>query len=709
MAKRSSSKGKAKGPPSTSGAVGGPSTGRGMKYQTDYAVYQATGLILGALSVPLKQWKVGFEPRIFAETDLTAWDLSTEPPETLIEAKLTPTREEILDWLTRVQEGAKSRPDRRFELIYSRSSTPILKALERLQRIAAEAAGDKDKFEKLVEKEDIKDRGEILSRLGANPHELLRQTALKNVPEEVLADSLQRSAKLFTGEDEGNRLLDFLFHRFSEAIPKRQTLSIDSLIEEARAAGMQLKARFPVIPEHLPKEVASALFVLQSCPTEVHIGVLASAAGCSVDELEEKLDVYRQEKILHSEDGRWSLGPLPLDLAVANPAEVLTVALTSLLNSLDSYARSKELRDQILNVVSLADKCLSTNPQLVATVFEKLDKIVKRVGDKYLVLRAASLSVTASNQAARDENIIKAEIRARICGVSWALQRLGRLEEAHASASKSRDLAELIGSDENMAFCYKCMGRLRRMEAEGLPKGALRDAKLDESVGLLTKAIDHFSIISKFGPNHPEVGDCYSLLGRTYLVQGRLTQARVEVGKAYERITDRVSKDYIDLKILDADIEAGSDRGRAEDLYNQAIELATDTNSEISEMRARAFLQRGRNRAARGMQLAGARHKEEAARDFKEAARIWLSLGELKSAATAQWEEMLLDDQISPDTFRTLEQESTPVKVKTIELLRQAMAPHQGKRVAQRASVPRGFLEDLIKKARLVVAAEIKE
>lgn len=709
MARRSSNKGKAKGPPSVSGAVGGPSTGRGMKYQTDYAVYQATGLILGALSVPLKQWKIGFEPRIFAEDDLTAWDLSIEPPETLIEAKLTPTREDILDWLNRVKEGAQSHPDRRFELVYSRSSTPILKSLERLQRIAAEAVGDKVKFEKLVEKEDIKDRGEILSRLGAHPHELLWQTALKNVPEEVLADSLQRSAKLFTGEDEGKRLLDFLFHRFSEAIPKRQGLSIDSLIDEARAAGMQLKARFPVVPEHLPKEVASALFVLQSCPTEVHIGVLASAAGCSVDELEEKLDVYRQEKILHSEDGRWSLGPLPLDLAVANPAEVLAAALTSLLNSLDNYARSKELRDQILNVVSIADKCLSTNPRLVAIVFEKLDKIVKRVGDKYLVLRAASLSVAASNQAARDENIIKAEIRARICGVSWALQRLDRLEEAHASASKSRDLAELIGSDENLAFCYKCMGRLRRMEAEGLPKGPFRDAKLDESVGLLRSAIDHFSSISKFGPNHPEVGDCHSLLGRTYLVQGRLTQARVEVGKAYERIIDRASKDYIDLKILDADIEARSDRGLAENLYDQAIELATDTNSEICEMRARAFLQRGKNRAAKGAQAAGGHHRGAAAQDFKEAARIWLSLGELKSAATAQWEEMLLDDQISPDTFRTLEQESTPVKVKTIELLRLSMAPHQGRRVPQRSSVPREFLENLIKKARLVIAAEIKE
>jgi tetratricopeptide (TPR) repeat protein len=680
-----------------------------MKYATDYALYKATGLILGALSIPLRQWKIGFEPRVFAEEDLTAWDLSIEPPETLIEAKLNPTKEEIFDWLSRVREGAKSHPSRKFDLVYSRSSVPLLKALERLLRLAAEAEGDEAKFQRFVDKEEIKDSKEILSRLGERSYELLRQISLKNFPEDVLEDNLQRSAKLFAGENEGERLLDFLFHKFSEAIPKRQKLSVDNLIEEARDTGIQLNARFAVVPENLPKEVASALFILQSCPTEVYIDVLARAANCSADELEQKLEFYSQEKVLHTEDGRWSLGPLPLDLTVSNPAEILTRSLTALLNSLESYVHSKELRNQILNIVSLAEKCFKSNPQLVANVFVKLDKIVKRLGDKYLVLRSANLSAEATLHADRDENIIKAEIKARICGISWAYQRLGRLEEAQAAASKSRDLAELIGSDEDLAFCYKCLGRLRRLEAEGLPKGETREAKLNESAGLLNKAIGYFSRLGKFGPNDPEVGDCHSLLGRTYLVAGDLTQARIEISKAYDKIKDTSSKDYIDLKILDGDVEAHFDREAAENRYEQAIDFATDTSSEISEMRARAFLQRGRNLVARTTQTNGQKYKQMASEDFKEAARIWLSLGEIKAAAVAQWEEILLDDQISSDTFQTLAQEPIPVKVKTVELLRQSMSPHQGKRVAQRAAVSREFLETLIKKARLFVAAEIKE
>src|SRR4051794_830004 len=83
------------------GAVGGPSTGRGMNYQTDYAVLKALELIARSLCVPLRSWAISVEPRAAGPSGPTQWDLGVAAPRSLIEAKLNPTREEVLDWLDR--------------------------------------------------------------------------------------------------------------------------------------------------------------------------------------------------------------------------------------------------------------------------------------------------------------------------------------------------------------------------------------------------------------------------------------------------------------------------------------------------------------------------------------------------------------------------------------------------------------------------------
>ncbi len=70
----------------------------------------------------------------------------------------------------------------------------------------------------------------------------------------------------------------------------------------------------------------------------------------------------------------------------------------------------------------------------------------------------------------------------------------------------------------------------------------------------------------------PEVGDCYSLLGRTYLYAGQYKQAGDAVRHAFRLITDTTGKDYLDLEILDGDLEANQGHRRtAADRYDGAL------------------------------------------------------------------------------------------------------------------------------------------
>src|SRR4051812_42544306 len=83
----------------TPGAVGGPSTGRGLNYQLYYAVLKSLALISHSLCIPHHKWAIRIEPRAGSGSGTTQWDLGIDPPASLIEAKLNPTRQEILDWL----------------------------------------------------------------------------------------------------------------------------------------------------------------------------------------------------------------------------------------------------------------------------------------------------------------------------------------------------------------------------------------------------------------------------------------------------------------------------------------------------------------------------------------------------------------------------------------------------------------------------------
>src|SRR5207249_4723847 len=105
-------------------------------------------------------------------------------------------------------------------------------------------------------------------------------------------------------------------------------------------------------------------------------------------------------------------------------------------------------------------------------------------------------------------------------------------------------------------YCRKCIGRLLRMEAEGFDEGEEKDRLLAESMASLREAIECFTNSSEFGPTDSEVGECYSLLGRTYLTAGQLAGARDCADRAARLLTDPAAKDYLDLAILRGDLAA---------------------------------------------------------------------------------------------------------------------------------------------------------
>ncbi len=164
-----------------SSASGGPATAAGIDFQVDFAVSKALGAIARFLVNPLEEMQFSMEPRIISvAAEITLWDLRISPPDTAMEAKLHPKRQEVLDWLDNVEAGANQAKDREFELMYGRGALPIITAIERLKRIADESSGDADMFAKLVGVERIKEADVVLAHLKTEPYRTL--TRLRVTP-----------------------------------------------------------------------------------------------------------------------------------------------------------------------------------------------------------------------------------------------------------------------------------------------------------------------------------------------------------------------------------------------------------------------------------------------------------------------------------------------------------------------------------------------
>ena len=686
----------------TSGAVGGPATGRGMNYQVHYGMRQTLDLIAVALVAPHQAASIWVEPRVVTGDDITTWDFGATPPGSLTEAKLSPTRVEIVDWVQRAARKAADGGMTLFRLVYSRGGGPTLEAMMQLIRIAKEAQGEDRDFQELLGHENARNATDMLERLGSVPAAILKTLSVEHIPEVILEDDLTFRARCLAGSD-ADRLRQLLFEKISLAVSQRARISIRTFIDDIASARITLQPPPCPPPSGLSPEVWATLITLQHCPTPLPTQVLADAQMSALDGFERALKPLTENGVLIAESGLLSLAPSPVSFREGNVPAILSKSLRALLDFIRRNGRTKISRRQVQNAVSLARACAQKEPTTVANAFRWLDKNLKDLGDKHLVLAVAELSIAAArNSIPKTIEETEGEAHALICGTSWVYQRVGRLGEAEIAAEKSFSIGENIHWGRNSAYCKKCIGRLFRLQGEAATDPTTKTHLIDKSTQYLTEAIEMFSNLPDFGPEHEEIGDCHSLLGRSHLVAGRLQEAEDAVHRAYKFIHNQNSKEYLDLLILDGDVQSA--RGSlkaAEHCYSSALPSHNDT-AELSEICARAHFQRGRNRSQLG-------RKSEALEDFREAKRVWERLDEQDAAADAEWAEVLQLSTAPPVLIEKLKAErDARVRVKTVRTYEQAVGSAR-RGVARRADPGIRYWEHLIEKARELVEIERRE
>jgi len=386
----------------------------------------------------------------------------------------------------------------------------------------------------------------------------------------------------------------------------------------------------------------------------------------------------------------------------ASVPDLLADAFEALLLYIQGHKQEPTAWSQADNALELGKICIHRRHRPVAQLFKVLQKILKRRGDKRLVLAVAKLSLEAARRHPRGLEALKAEAMTRICGEAWAYQRLNQLAEARAAADDSLRLGRDIPWDRNTAFCMKCIGRLLRIQAEQEQDEGARSKLLGDSESHIKEAIRIFEKLDEVGPNHTEVGDCYSLLGRTLLFSNNRREATKAAKKARELLTDQSDKDYLDLCLLEGDHEAAGQRcPDAEAYYEEVLGKIQTGDAEKSEIYARAYLARGKARFALG-------RKEHAIADFDRAAKIWRDLEDTYNASRAEWARIKVTSGLKPAIIAILEKESYPVRVESYRLHEIRSQAGSGKAIAKRAEPSKTAWIQMIQEAKQKVAIEEK-
>ena len=665
-----------------SSASGGAATARGVEYQMNYAVRLTLVLLHEHLGAPHVAHHLTMEPRRVSGSAGTAWDICTHPDQRLIEAKLRPTADDVKEWLVRIRAYGLH-DTTQFDLVYS-DKGGRLDSLRRRIRIAQEASDEKG-FHALVAAEALKDDFGVAQVFGKDAYQYLSRIHVVQCPEHSLSSEINLQARFLVGDANHQRVIDFLYRKLSDATSRRLTVAMADLIEELRSTNVEVFKPPQLSYKGLDPLAIECLFGLRLLRDPLPMTVLAAANNVAAAAVFAVLRPILDAKLISMHDGAITAGPAVRNgFKLPDPASTTASLLDALL---DYVAKNKDKAiQQLRNISVLANEAAKLRPKPVARSFQIVDKALKQLGDKHEVLKAAKLAVEAARRtnefSQRTRDVVGWEAQALICGVSWVMQRIGRLPEARIHAQRSLELGESIHWDRNTAFCKKCIGRLCRMEGEAEQEPSTRAAHFARSLELLQQAIDGFSRISDIGPNGAEVGDCYSLIGRTLLSMGRLDDANYHADKAFKLLSDdQTSKDYIDLIILFGDIEAGRKNYRdAITRYDEAISASEGQGVEITEMLARVLRQRAFARKAQGQ-------SDAAISDFQRASEIWTSLGENELAALARWEIWLISNQPAPATKQLLAREAGLVRMNAVESYEASAALH-AKRAAARREDP---------------------
>lgn len=469
---------------------------------------------------------------------------------------------------------------------------------------------------------------------------------------------------------------------------------------DARTIRMPAVAVPPRLIPELDSQIASAFLIMQRAEAPLPAEVVATAVSLGESDLRAALgaDDVAHSIIWDSRDLVTTTYNRPV-FPIPVPAEdVIARALDALLGYLERHSASAATSEQLRNVLAFC-KTPGVSGATVAGVFALLQKPLKRLGDKRLVFETASVSLDAARRENRHEQDTREEALILICGTSWVLQRVARLDDADADASRSLELGQTLHWARNTAFCRKCLGRLRRMRAETAIDAGERRQLLADSDEFLRQAIDDFSRLND-KDSREEEGESWSLLGRTLLRAKRLDEAHEAVRRADELLIDDQTKAYLDLLILRGDLNAVAGENRiAEDFYSQAISKGDAGDAQRSEIIARAFLARGKVRVRLNKPGEG-RH------DFEHAVEIWTRLDD-PAVELAEWAIISLDDGAAGLEIKRLEKEPAAVRVRTVRNYRERLGSGS-KSLSKRkpAKVEPAFLEQLIGDSKRQLAIE---
>jgi tetratricopeptide (TPR) repeat protein len=680
-------------------ASGGPSTFRGTDFQIDCAVLKTLDLISQQLWHPLKSSTITLEPREVHSESVTRWDIRVGLPIVLVEAKASVSKAELEEFLVRVREAADYEGN--IELVFSAANTPLLNSLKRLSELARECGSDSSKFDELVRREDIPNAAFILGTLGVRGQEKLPRLTFDHQPENALNREVDFRSRMLHPENP-SRLRNAISSELRESAKHRRQIDVASLIESLERGGIALERPTKVELSEIAPEAVRALAALQAVPSGLPEEVVADVTGADPTRLQAMLTGINW---ISTEEGVWLIRSLPFRIRVPDPVDLACRTLDSLLHFLSRHETDSRADGQLKNAILLAKSCLHARPELTLPLFQATEHIVKNIGDKHLLLEISTLCIEGSRGGIglNADACARARAQAMLCGTSWVFQRTGRLQEARVWAEKSLKLGEAIGWDRNTAFSSKCTGRLERMEAEqaGVPMEDSADL-LRRSADKLLHAIQTFSNSQEFGPSHRQVGDCYSLLARTYLTARDRFKAEDALRKAYTILTPDSPKEFCDLLILNGDYEVlwGS-REQADGHYSEVVDSLARVSREHSEIYARALTKRAKNRHKLN-------RKKVALSDFERAVAIWRELGEHEEAARAEWERIELEGSFESGVLRTFAKENSAlIRLSAFQMYRQQI--RKSTALAHRARPSEGQVSQYLREARKQVALDYPE
>ncbi len=665
---------------------GGVGTFRGVSYQVQVAIDQALDLVERQIAAPHLELAISLEGLVISDDQIEKWDVVAEPDRRAIEAKVKPTTKDVRKFCA---AAADSHADQ-IVLVFGENCAAV-RRLERLRQ-ARRAAPSEAAFERILA--DFPDGvRKLAGDLGDRAFDVIDRVELVNQPPGVLRTNVERHVRDLAPA-QAAQLSEFLVTRLTSGAEARQSYRMRDLLTELAARGITITTSRGLDNGDLSRSQAAVLGLLWSTAAALPTEILADTVGIGVLELKRELEPLIEAGVL-TFDGSCLRAEAPLGQLDARLGSGLAEAcLDLLLVWLKANPADRGFDGALDAAIALASRLSEDAPTLVATVFHRLDKLLKRRGDKRLVLEVADLSIAAAHCAARTDPVVQGEAVALICGRAWVYQRVGELDRAAADSEASLELGEQIGWERNTAYCHKCIGRLCRVRAEATAGGE-RDRLLAESRDRLREAIERFRALGR----DEEVGDSFSLLGRTELVAGDRDAAEAAVIEAARLLTDRGSKDFLDLELLRAELAQDSGQlEEAEEIIAAVLAVGGGEARDDSEISGRALGLRGRVLTARGQ-------KADGQRDLLETAALFERLGEPDRGAAYELEAMKSVGRL-PDDVRVLKllREQRPlVQTIAISLYEQDVRRERERAeqaVALRAPAPEDYWRTLISRAR---------